>query len=116
MAFIGGARMGFGQLFFPTVAEQEDDNLWELELMSATLPKALSDTGSIASRVRDRYGIPVEFTESGMDERLRWLQAGSAIPRQFPQDAHVYSNRRNWSGLGRTCWRSGNRGLTEGLR
>ena len=99
MAFIGGARMGFGQLFLPIVAEQENDNLWELELVSATLPwdrriqyvmNALNDTGSIAGRTRDRYGIPEEFTESVIDDELRWLQAGPAISRPFPPGAHVY--------------------------
>ena len=99
MAFIGGARRGFGQLFLPIVAKQEDDSLWELELISATLPwdrriqyvmKALNDAGSIASRARDRYGIPEEFTESVIGDELRWLQAGPAIPRPFPLDAHVY--------------------------
>ena len=98
-AFIGGARTGFGQLFLPEVAEQEDDNLWELELVSATLPwdrriqfvmKALSETGSAAARAREQYGIPEEFTESMMDDTLRWLQAGPAIPRPFPPGAHVY--------------------------
>ena len=99
MALIGGARMGFGQLFLQKVAEQEDDNLWELEIVSATLPwegrikyvmKALSETGSVAAMARARSGIPEEFTESHMDETLRWLQAGPAIPRPFPPDAQVY--------------------------
>ena len=98
-AFTGGARMGFGQLFLPIVAEQEDDNLWELELVSATLPwhrriqfvmKALSETGSAAARAKEQYGIPEEFAESVMDDTLRWLQAGPAIRRPFPPDAHVY--------------------------
>ena len=97
LALIGGARMGPGPVILRNIAEREADPLWELEIVSATMPwdrrlqyvmKVLRDTGSVPALVRDRYGIPEELTESWMDDTLRSIQAGPAIPRPFRPDAN----------------------------
>ena len=98
LALIGGARMGPGPVILRNIAEQESDPLWELEIVSATMPwdrrlqyvmKVLRDSGSVPALVRDRYVIPEELTESWMEEALRSMQAGPAIPRPFRPDANL---------------------------
>ena len=98
LAVTGGARIGLGPAVLRKVAEQESDPLWELEVVSATLPwdgrlryvmKVLSNTGSVAKLIRDRYGIPEEVTEAGMDDTLCSIQAGPAIPRPLRPDAKL---------------------------
>ena len=98
LALIGGARMGPGPVILRKMAAQEADPLWEMEIVSATMPwdkrlqyvmKVLRDTGSVPGLVRDQYGIPEELTESWMDDMLRSMQAGPAIPRPFRPDANL---------------------------
>ena len=92
IVFVTGARGPFGPGLLQCLTDREDDPLWQAELAAAAMPwenrliyvmKTLRDTNTVARAANERFGIPVEFSESVLDDTIRWAQSNPALPRKF---------------------------------
>ena len=99
IVFVTGAHGPFGLGLLRCLIDREEDPLWQAELVAAAMPwesrliyvmKMLRDTDNIARDANNRFGIPVEFSESVLDDTLRWAQSNPSLPRKFDPGTTVY--------------------------
>ena len=99
IVFVTGAHGPFGLGLLRCLIDREEDPLWQAELVAAAMPwegrliyvmKTLRDTDTIARDASQRFGIPIEFSESVLDDTLRWAQSNPSLPRKFDPGTTVY--------------------------